>query len=651
MTVLLVMAVAVVVLLAAGRYYSRFLGRCVGEDPARPTAATVKADGHDYVPTPTPVVFAHHFASIAGAGPIIGPVIAIIYGWVPALLWVLFGGVAIGAVHDYLATYITTREGGQSIATITRRIVGKDAFVALTLLLVLMLALVCAAFLNLSAAALTSMLPFDRLDLSATQSLFRVVGDQAVIGGIASMSVIIITAVAPLLGWMYIKKKVPVWKCSLAAILICAVSVTVGLFRPVAFPAETTILGVTLSGQQIWIFILSAYVLVAAGVPVWIFLQSRDFINVHILYVGMGALLVTLLVAGIRGAGVSDPIPPTNIAQGTEALGPFWPMLFIVIACGAVSGFHSLCAGGTTCKQLNSEVAARRVGYYGMLLESFLAVCIIGILMVGAGRTHYLLDVHPSILGAGGKANAVLGFAMAVGNATKLAFGIPTAIGAVAGMVLLEGFLVTTLDTAIRLTRYLIEEIWRTFFGGYDVFATPIDEADSEQQWAAGGGTPAGADGLPIAPPQQPTTRPASVKQTSGAFRWLLKLMRHYWFNSAIAVALTLAFALVGGVRALWGIFATSNQLLAAMVLLLASLWLLRRGRRLWFAFVPAVAMLATTSASLILMLRKFLANPAKHTTLLVADIVIMVIAVYLLIAGVRAAVAQIRMQSAPRQP
>lgn len=625
MIILLVMAVAVVVLLLAGRYYSRFLARSVGEDPARPTPATVKADGHDYVPTPTPVVFAHHFASIAGAGPIIGPVIAIIYGWVPALLWVLIGGTAIGAVHDYLATYISTHEGGQSIATITRRMIGKGAFVAMTLLLVLMLALVCATFLNLSAAALTSMLPFDRLELPATQSLFRVEGDEVVIGGVASMSVIIITVVAPLLGWMYIKKKVPVWKCSLVAIFICAVSVTVGLFRPVAFPASTSLLGVTLTGQQIWIFILSAYVLMAAGVPVWIFLQSRDFINVHILYVGMGALLVTLLVAGIRGAGVSDPIPPINIAQGTEALGPCWPMLFIVIACGAVSGFHSLCAGGTTCKQLTSEPAARHVGYYGMLLESFLAVCVIAVLMVGTNKAHYLLDVHPSIAGAGGKANAVLGFAMAVGNATKLAFGVPMVIGAVAGMVLLEGFLVTTLDTAIRLTRYLIEEIWRTFFGGYDVFAAPLAEADSKQRWSEG------------EPPA------ASVKQTSGAFRWLLKLMHHYWFNSAIAVALTLTFALTGGVRVLWGIFATSNQLLAAMVLALAALWLLRRGRRLWFAFIPAVAMLATTSAGLILMLRKFLGDPAKHATLLAANIVIMIITAYLLIAGVRAALAQIR--------
>ncbi|MGC9453880.1 MAG: carbon starvation CstA family protein, partial [Phycisphaerae bacterium] len=202
MNVLWVLAAAVVVLGGAGRVYSSFIAKRIGEDPTRTTPAVAKNDGADYVPTPTPVVFAHHFASIAGAGPILGPALAIIYGWGPALLWVLIGGVFIGAVHDYLATHIATREGGQSIATIARRVIGPGAFVALTIFLVLVLALVCASFLNASATALTSMLPFDRLELPRDQELFRVVTDKGqekvVIGGIASMSVIIITAVAPL---------------------------------------------------------------------------------------------------------------------------------------------------------------------------------------------------------------------------------------------------------------------------------------------------------------------------------------------------------------------------------------------------------------------------------------------------------------------
>jgi carbon starvation protein len=585
------------------------------------------------------VVFAHHFASIAGAGPIIGPVIAIVYGWVPALLWVVFGGVLIGAVHDYLATYMATREGGQSVAVIARKLLGRKVFIALMFFLVVMLALVCAAFLNLSASALTSMLSFDRIELSPTQSLFRVVNNQVVIGGIASMSVIIITITAPLVGWMYIKKQVAVWKCSLLAIGICAVSIIIGIYRPVSFPAATTILGVTMGPEKVWVFLLSVYVLIAAGIPVWIFLQSRDFINVHILYVGLAALLVTLVVAGLRRTGVSDPLPAFNIAEGTKALGPFWPMVFILIACGAVSGFHSLCAGGTTSKQLTSEVAARRIGYYGMLLESFLAICIIGAMMIGAGKLNYLTDVHPTLVGSKIDPNAVLGFAMGVGTAAKMAFGVPIAVGALAGMILLEGFLVTTLDTAVRLTRYLLEEIWQTLFRRYDVFAAPVMTA-SDTQWGTSDSTPVGSDGLPAVPEPidlEPLTTPAI--KTGGVFREFLLLIRHYWFNSGLAVAIMLAFALTGGVKALWGIFATANQLLAAFVLLLASLWLLRQGRKIWFAFIPALLMLASTCTSLILLLKGYLAAPGKNLPLLVADIVIILITVYLLIAGVKTAI------------
>ena len=646
MPALWVMLIGLVVLGIGGWFYSRLLAREIGEDPSRPTPAITKNDGRDYVPTPTGVVFAHHFASIAGAGPIVGPVLAIIYGWAPAFIWVVLGGLLIGSVHDYLATYMATREGGESIATIVHRIIGKDAFVAMTILLIVMLALVCAAFLNLSAAALTSMLPFDRLELSRDQTLFRVVTDasagsqKVVIGGIASMSVVCITVVAPLLGYLYLKRKVAVWKCSILAIVICAISVTVGVFHPISLTPFH------------WKLLLSGYVLIAAGVPVWIFLQSRDFINVHILYVGMAALLVTLVVAGLRGASSPDPIPALNISQGQEALGIFWPTMFIVIACGAVSGFHSLCAGGTTCKQITSEADTRRIGYFGMLLESFLAVCIIAVMMVGARKGFYIRDVHPvGLLGLqGAKSNAVLGFAMAVGNAAKSAFGLPIAAGALAGMVLLEGFLVTTLDTAIRLTRYLIEEIWRVLFAGYDVFAPPVAPEDSQKQWGTGEMTPAGAEGIPIAPAASEAQAPglAFPTATTGAFRWLLTLLRQYWVNSAIAVGLMLTFALTGALGTLWKIFATSNQLLAAIVLALGSLWLLKRKRRVWFAFIPAVGMLVTTIVSLIMMLREFLRNPSDNAALLTADVIILIITGYLLIAGVREAVRYYRTSANP---
>jgi carbon starvation protein len=706
MTVLLVMVVSSAFLFGAGRLYSGYISRKLGMDPTRPTPAITMADGRDYVATPTPVVFAHHFASIAGAGPIVGPVIAVIYGWLPALLWVLLGGVLIGAVHDYLATYMATREGGQSVATIVRRMVGTGPFLAITVMIVVMLALVCAAFLNLSATALTSKLPFDRLDLPRAQTLFRVVptdtrdvigqpgklGDKdvmvrrqvidgmpyvlynelkgakevtvakakiltteqrdgqevvtgkepelVVIGGIASMSVVCITIVAPLVGWLYIKKLVAVWKCSLLAIAVCATSIAFGVYRPIALDELT------------WKLALSAYVLVAAGVPVWIFLQSRDFINVHILYVGMAALVVTLVVAGIRGADAgglkegAELIPALNIAEGNKANGFFWPGLFILIACGAVSGFHSLCAGGTTCKQLTSEKATRQIGYYAMLLESFLAACVIAVFVVGAVKADYISDVHPvKLLGLAKDSNPVLGFAMAVGNTAKLAFGVPIAFGALAGMVLLEGFLVTTLDTAVRLTRYLIEEVWRTVFARYDVFAEPVAMRD---QAGDGVAMPIGAGGLPASPSaaDQPAA-PGKPIATRGFFRGLCLVLRQYWFNSGLAVALMLAFAMTGGMKALWAIFATSNQLLAALVLSIASLWLLRQGRSFWFALVPAAAMLVTTLTSLCLEIAKLIpkltTNPGESLPLLIAEGVILCITAYLLTAGIAEAIRFVR--------
>jgi carbon starvation protein len=623
MTVLLVMLLAGGALLVLGRLYSGYLSREIGEVADRPTPALSRADGRDYVATPTPVVFAHHFASIAGAGPILGPVIAIVYGWLPALIWVVLGGVFLGAVHDYLATYIATREGGQSLATVARRLLGKEAFVAVALFIALVLALVCAAFLNASATALTSMLPFDRIEMSPGQSLFRTVstarGEQVVIGGIASMSVVCITALAPLLGWLYIKKRLNVWLCSALAVGICAVSITIGLFQPI-----------TLDPVH-WKLLLSVYVLIAAGVPVWIFLQSRDFINVHILYVGMAALLATLVVAGLRGGGSSEPLPAWNLRQGTEALHSFWPFLFITIACGAVSGFHSLCAGGTTCKQVRSERDTRRVGYYAMLLESFLAVCVIAVLLLGATRSGYLSDMHPKLIGSEARGNAVLSFAMAVGNAGRIAWKLPVYVGALAGMVLLEGFLVTTLDTAIRLTRYLLEEVWRTMLGHFDVFAAPISPLDEVELQAS----PTGAGGIPPAVKDAAQDESSPIR-TRGALRGILLLMRQYWFNSALAVGLMLVFALSGGQKTLWPIFAASNQLLAAMGLSLAAIWLYSQGRKYWFALVPAVIMLATTVTALSMMLVRFIGQGWQKAPLVVADVTFLVLTVFLLVRGLR---------------
>ncbi len=566
MGVLAILIIAAVFLILGGVFYAPLIARILGERTDRPTPATQINDGRDYVPTRTPVVFAHHYASIAGAGPIIGPIIAIYYGWLPALLWVLLGGVFLGAVHDYAATHVSMREGGKNLAIVARRYIGVGAFAMMLVMLVALLVLVCAAFLDLSATALTSKISVDVLQLPREQTLLRseqasimtppatelptlaaaaeipeawrdqfaaagkklteaaalsvvepgaqwkitdaahaydihlqtqqdgqafysVSETEAVLGGIASTSVVVITLFSPLIGFLYLKRKTPVWICSLLAIIICGLSITIGLWLPMPVSPQT------------WKALISGYVLISAGVPVWLFLQSRDFINVHILYVGMAFVIVAVIAAAIRGGGqfalTDTAIPASNWANASAKLGPGWPVLFVVIACGAVSGFHSLCAGGTTCKQLRTEVAARHVGYYAMLLESFLAVCVICCLVVGLSLAGYQVLCHPNV----GKGNAILTFAMAVGRTAHAGLGLPVAYGALGAMLLLEGFLVTTLDTAIRLTRYMIEEGWATFFGRYDVFATEAARLQQETQADRGTTELTGTGGLSIERP------------------------------------------------------------------------------------------------------------------------------------------------------
>ena len=616
MSVLLIMVVGAGVLFLGGRFYAPLIARVLGERADRQTPAVQINDGRDYVPTQTPVVFAHHYASIAGAGPIIGPVLALYYGWGPALLWILLGGVFLGAVHDYVATHIAVREGGKNLAVVTRRYVGLAAFGMMVVLLVALLVLVCAAFLDLSARALTSMVPLSVLQLPHDQTLLRVQEGKAVIGGIASTSVIVITACSPLLGFLYLKRKTPVWLCSLLAIVICAISILIGLKFPLPVKPLT------------WKLLISGYVLISAGLPVWWFLQSRDFINVHILYVGLGFLVVALVAAGLRGGGeagqAATAIPVNNWTEASDhpKFGPGWPVMFVMIACGAVSGFHSLCAGGTTCKQLKTEPATRQVGYYAMLLESFLALCVVCCLIVGLSLIdyeHYRLEEN----------NPVLTFALSVGRSAHVGLGVPISVGLVGGMLLLEGFLVTTLDTAIRLTRYMIEEGWATIFGRYDVFGEDAAQQHAAASVSSGNERGAleitGADGLSIERPDLRDGRPGPVVATRGARRWALRALKYYWVNSGIAVGLMLLLGLGNGYQVVWKIFGSSNQLLAALTLIVATGWLVTRRRPVWYTLLPAIFMLVTSVTMMVrLLATEFLPGWPETAPLAITAVVVL---------------------------
>jgi carbon starvation protein len=555
MNVLVLLFAAAAVFVVAGRLYARYIAKSLGEDPAHPTPAVTCCDGRDFVPTKRYVVFAHHFSAIAGAGPILGPTMAILYGFVPAWLWVVFGGVFIGAVHDYTTLFISMREGGRSMAEVARKTLGTAGFRLFIAFTLVMIVLVTSSFLSATSISLTSLWPLAKIGVKEGQTFLKtVVRDGVVmgrIGGIASTSVIVITLCSPLLGILLYKKKLRSAYAYFLASAICVASVLLGIAFPVTM-APTT-----------WMIVISAYVLAAAGVPVWLILQPRDFINVQILYGGIGLMIVSLFSCGFQGLTVT--VPKFNLAEGALNLGFIWPMMFITIACGAISGFHCLVAGGTTGKQLAKETDARRVGYNAMLLESLLSVCVLLALGAVMAFTDYKAIVWPADPAV--RSNPILGFSLAAGQLFHRGLGIPVALGTVFGILLVEGFVITTLDAAVRLNRYLFEELWAI------------------------------------------------------AFKKVPGLMKHFWFNSGLSVALMGALAYSNAFSALWPIFGTANQLLAAMALLTVSAWLLLRKRKNWFTLVPAVFMVLTTLVSLGILLKGYIAK--GNTILIAADLLL----------------------------
>jgi carbon starvation protein len=508
------------------------------------TGGPVSADEHsnpdscDYVPGRWPIVFSHHFSSIAGAGPIVGPAVAIIYGFYPSWLWIIIGSVFIGAVHDFTALFVSIRERGKSIAEVAHGTLGKAGYTLFIIFVLFMVVTVTAAFLGLTSTALSSLAPVKSLGLEEGTGILKTVTDpgtgqvKARIGGIASTSVIIITALAPILGYLLYRKRLSVSLAIAIAITVAAFSIFVGLKYPVSIRPE------------VWMVLISVYVLMAAGLPVWIVLQPRDFINSFILYAGIAALTFGIFSGGLSGMTVQ--FPSFNIVQGSEKIGLVWPMLFITVACGAISGFHSLVASGTTSKQVSKESHARRIGFGGMLLEGLLAVAVLIAIASVLDFSVYKEIVFPEE----GRSNPILAFSLSMGQMLNKSASLPVYIGTVFGILLVEGFLVTTLDTAVRLNRYLFEELWQILFEN---------------------------------PP---------------------RIIKSYIFNAGISVVLMFLFAYKQAFLTIWPVFGSVNQLLAALTLITVSVWLLQRGKSSLFTVLPATFMVVTTIASLVYLIK-----------------------------------------------
>jgi carbon starvation protein len=560
MNIALVLLGSSLILAIGYKFYSSFITNVLQPDEFRPTPAVRINDGVDYVPTKPIVLFGHHFAAIAAAGPIVGPTLALYFGFAPAWFWIIFGVVLIGAMHDFTSLFVAVREGGKSVAEVARRTLGKAGFLFYVAFAILLCLLVIAAFLQLTAIALTSALPPDEVNIAASGAGGLHMIDQAgaikvQIGGVASASVIIMTLLAPIIGWMIYKKKMNLWIVTPLAIVISFGSIVFGYYFPITF-APTT-----------WIIAITCYVFVASWIPVWIILQPRDFVNAQILYIGLISMIVGVFFAGINGAVINTPAMNLDEAMTAPNLGLIWPFLFITIACGAASGAHGLICGGTSCKQLSNEKHARIIGYGGMLLEGILALCVILIISGGMDFEKYKALVYP----VQGGSNAPLAFALGLGNILNMAFGLPIVLGTIWGILLLEGFLVTTIDALVRLSRYLFEELWMTLFEN---------------------------------PPA---------------------ILKSRMFNSFLVVAGFLILTFSNAYLKIWPIFGAANQMLAALTMIALTAWLAQKSRKFWFMAIPAVFMFVTTVTALVILLGRYITF--ESWTLVVTDVILLVMA------------------------
>jgi carbon starvation protein len=583
MNILFPVLAALAAFTLALRWYPRFIARVFEEDDRNPPPSVRFADGHDFVESRTHVVFAQHFAAIAGAGPIVGPTLALAFGWQPVWLWIVIGGIFFGAVHDMSVLFMSVREGGATIVGIARRTLGPAGYLLNLVVLIFVLTIINAIFLNLSVTALTSVYPVAALQLAEGQRLLRVTVEGGVpmahIGGIATTSVLLITAFAPVLGYLIRRRNLPTPGAYLLAGVVAVGSILLGFAWPVALDGDT------------WRYVMTGYVFLACALPVWLVLQPREFTNVQILYGGIALVAAAAVVAGLVH-GVRIQAPPVDLDAGRAALkAGIWPLLFITVACGAISGFHSLVSSGTTVRQVARESDCRRIGYGAMILESLLAVVVLMAVASMLTQREYLDIVYP----ANAPSNPMLGFALGTGRLVHIAFPlVPVAVAVVFGILMVEGFVVTTLDTAVRLCRYLIEEFWRYVLG----------------------------EGVP-------------------------RVLASPVTNTVLAVGLMLIFAMSSTVRQMWPVFGAGNQLMGALALVTVTVWLVQRARTHLYALLPAVFMIVTTLTALVILVRANF-GAGGNRVLGVAAGVLFVLAVGVVVVGVSRFAAAVQAQARP---
>jgi carbon starvation protein len=520
--------------------YSRYLSQFVELDDDNETPAHKYEDGQEYVPSKKPVLLGHHYSSIAGGAPIVGPITAgVVWGWVPALLWIAIGNPLMGAVHDFVSLSGSLRHEGKSIGYIIGEYVGERGknmllwFAFLTIILVVaVFALVVAIVFNAYPAAATASFVYIALALIFGVYLYQL--DLPFLPGTAVFVTSVFVGV-----WVGITYPIALFPAAEAGAYPAGTTVLFGSGLASLVPAAGT-LG---ANTAAWIPVVLVYAAIASVLPVWTLLQPRDFLSSFLLYAGVGGALLAIMVGTVFGTAAQPltiSLEPYYGFMGTASL-PLFPLLFVTIACGTISGFHSLVSSGTTAKQLNKESDARAIGYGGMLGEGLLATVALGTVAI-AGVTA-----------GGGIGRALPNFAS--GGAIMLtSFGIPTRYGAPFMALVLVSFLLTSTDTAVRLGRYMAEEIV---------------------------GTP---------------------DATSDAVRSVQSIGINRYANAAVQCLIAYALVASGSWASLWPLFGGANQLLAALALLTATVWLANwdDSKQLVSTGVPMALMTVVTVCALL---------------------------------------------------
>ena len=563
-----VLVIGIAILVVAYLTYGKWLAKQWGIDPSRETPSHTEEDGVDYVPAKAPVLMGHHFSSIAGAGPINGPIQAAVFGWVPVLLWVLIGGIFFGAVHDFGALFASIRHKGQSIGEVIADTMGSKAKKLFIIFSYLTLILVVAAFGSIVANTfMATYTESGAVDYAASAA-----------NATTAMISILFILIAIAFGFLVYRRNAGLGLSTIIGVAAIVICMAIGLnWHPIYL------------SNKAWMVIVGIYILAASVAPVWILLQPRDYLSSFLLYFMMIVAVVGIIGCGLTGGahmdipaftGFVDTVAPTG-----SSLGYMFPALFVTIACGAISGFHSLVGSGTTAKQLNNEKDAQPIAYGGMLIECALAIislCAVGYIWANyaSGET-----VTPTVVFATG-ISKMLGSIPGLAGTEKIAYTLL--------VLTVSVFCLTSLDTATRLARYMFQEFW---------------------------------------------LEPGETYKDVTGYK---KVLTNPFVATLITVILGIGLGLTGYAN-IWPLFGAANQLLAALGLLAVATWLGKAGKNNKMFLLPMAFMLVVTLTSLFFTLKTNFAGIAAgvegvtwcYVRAILAAL-LMVLAVILAIDGVK---------------